>query len=208
MGETESTRRGAYGESRTPTIVDRFGSRLSERAIMRRTSFDGVRVADFGCGYEAALARKVIATAQSALLVDLRLSPALEEIANVTTIEDKVENVLGTLESDSLDVILCVSVLEHLWNPQHVLSEFSRLLAPGGKALINVPTWRGKRFLEFAAFRIGVSPDEEMDDHKRYYEPRQLWPMLVEAGFPPSHIRCKRHKFGLNTFAACTAPTR
>ena len=42
-----------------------------------------------------------------------------------------------------------------------------------------------------------------MDDHKRYYDPRDLWPMLVRAGFRPSHIRCHRHKFGLNTFATC-----
>ena len=27
--------------------------------------------------------------------------------------------------------------------------------------------------------------------------------MLVRAGFRPSEIRCHRHKFGLNTFAAC-----
>jgi len=27
--------------------------------------------------------------------------------------------------------------------------------------------------------------------------------MLVAAGFAPSRIRCRRHKFGLNTFAAC-----
>lgn len=206
MEGTTQTRRGAYGETREPTIVDRLGNALSERAIMRRTSFDGARIADFGCGYEASLALKVADRVDSALLVDLKLSPALARIPNVTTIEDEVENVLGTLESGSLDVVLCVSVLEHLWHPQRVLAEFARLLAPGGKALINVPTWRGKRFLEFAAFRLGVSPDEEMDDHKRYYEPRQLWPMLVEAGFPPSHIRCRRHKLGLNTFAACTAP--
>lgn len=206
MPATESTRTGAYGETREPTIVDRLGGRLSERAIMRRTNFDGARIADFGCGYEASLALKVAGRAESALLVDLKLSPALARIPNVNPVEGRVEDVLGTLDSNSLDVILCVSVLEHLWSPQHVLSEFSRLLVPGGKALINVPTWRGKRFLEFAAFRLGVSPDEEMDDHKRYYEPRQLWPMLVAAGFPPSHIRCRRHKFGLNTFAACTAP--
>jgi hypothetical protein len=42
-----------------------------------------------------------------------------------------------------------------------------------------------------------------MDDHKAYYDPRDLWPLLVRAGFRPSDIRCFRHKFGLNTFAEC-----
>ena len=77
------------------------------------------------------------------------------------------------------------------------------MLAPGGTAMFNVPTWRGKWFLELAAFRLGVSHADEMDDHKTYYDPRDLWPLLVRAGFRPSEIRCHRHKFGLNTFAIC-----
>ena len=44
-----------------------------------------------------------------------------------------------------------------------------------------------------------------MEDHKMYYDPRDLWPLLVRAGFRPSHIRVFRHKFRLNTFAVCRA---
>jgi hypothetical protein len=43
-----------------------------------------------------------------------------------------------------------------------------------------------------------------MDDHKMYYDPRDLWPLMVRAGFAPHAIRCFRHKFGLNTFAVAT----
>ncbi len=46
-----------------------------------------------------------------------------------------------------------------------------------------------------------------MDDHKLYYDPRDLWPLLVRAGFKPPAIRCFRHKFGLNTFAVCQPTT-
>jgi SAM-dependent methyltransferase len=122
----------------------------------------------------------------------------------VTAIEGRLEEVLPDLENDSLDVILCMAVLEHLWEPQQALEEFNRILAPGGTLIVNVPSWRGKRVLEFVAFRIGIAT-EEMDDHKAYYDPRDLWPMLVEAGFKPSDIRCGRHKFGFATFAACRA---
>ena len=109
------------------------------------------------------------------------------------------------MESESLDVVLLLSVLEHLWDADAALAELFRITAPGGVVLINVPSWRGKRFLELSAFRLGLSPRAEMDDHKRYYDPSDLWPMLVAAGFTPSRIRCHRHKFGLNTFAVCTA---
>ena len=66
---------------------------------------------------------------------------------------------------------------------------------------INVPTWWGKVFLEFSAFRLGTSPALEMDDHKMYYDIRDLWPLLVEAGFKPSCLRLTYHKFRLNLFA-------
>jgi hypothetical protein len=36
-----------------------------------------------------------------------------------------------------------------------------------------------------------------------YYDVRDLWPVLVRAGFRPSQIRCLSHKLGLNTFALC-----
>src|SRR5205814_7419338 len=94
----------------------------------------------------------------------------------------------------------------HLWEPEALLRECWRIMAPGGTLLLNVPSWRGKRFLETSAFRLGLSPVEEMQDHKMYYDPRDLWPLLVRAGFKPRDIRCFRHKLGLNTFAACRKP--
>ena len=140
---------------------------------------------------------------RSALLVDVALSEELKYDPKVTAIEGSLPDVLPRVEDRSLDVVLCLSVLEHLYEPQEALGHFHRVLAPGGVAILNVPSWRGKWFLELSAFRLGTSPAEEMDDHKAYYDPRDLWPMLVLAGFRPSRIRCHRHKFGLNTSAVC-----
>ena len=94
-----------------------------------------------------------------------------------------------------------ISVLEHLRDPLFVIETVRRLLKPDGVLLINVPTWRGKSFLEFSAFRLGLSPKVEMDDHKMYYDKSDLWPLLVRAGFKPSLIKLRYHKFGLNLFA-------
>jgi SAM-dependent methyltransferase len=145
---------------------------------------------------------------RSALLVDLALAEDLKRHPKVKAIEAPLLGVLPELEAESLDIVLCLSVLEHLWEPEEAVRQFRRILAPGGVAVLNVPSWLGKPFLEFAAFRLGVSPAEEMNDHKAYYDPRDLWPMLVRAGFRPSMIRCHRHKFGLNTAAVCRVPGR
>jgi SAM-dependent methyltransferase len=201
-------RAGAYGQHRAPTPVDRFGVWLSGVAVRRHASFEEARLGDFGCGFDASFARTQLSAVRSALLVDLALADDLKAHPKVTAVEGSLPEVLPTVEPASLDVVLCLSVLEHLWAPEEALRELRRVTAPGGVTLINVPSWHGKSALEFAAFRLGVSPAEEMDDHKLYYDPRDLWPLLVRAGFLPSHIRCHRHKFGLNTFAVCRVPPR
>jgi SAM-dependent methyltransferase len=203
MPTAEFTRNGSYGQHSAPTAVDRFGVWLSAIAVRRHASFEGKRIADFGCGYRASFARTVLPQVTSALLVDVALHPDLGRHSHVTAIEGSINEVLPTVPDASLDVVLCLSVLEHLWEPGYALTHFRRVLAPSGVLLVNVPSWRGKPFLEYAAFRLGVSPSEEMNDHKRYYDPRDLWPLLVRAGFKPRGIRCYRHKFGLNTFAIC-----
>jgi len=200
---TDQGRDWAYGQARRPTLVDRFGVWLGARAVRRSARFAGVRFADLGCGYQAAFARTQLEAAASAVLVDVALADDLKRHPKITAIEGSLPDVLPRLEDESFDVVLCISVLEHLREPEDVLGHVHRILAPGGVTVLNVPSWRGKRFLELSAFRFGTSPAEEMDDHKAYYDPRDLWPMLVRAGFRPSLIRCRRHKFGLNTSAVC-----
>jgi SAM-dependent methyltransferase len=194
----------AYGQHRTPSLVDRFGVWLSGRAVRRHVKLPGKRVGDFGCGYEASFARTAVGVASEVTLVDLALAGDLKADERVNAVEGPLPEALASLPSSSLDVVLCLSVLEHLTEPEVMLAEMRRLSAPGGVTLINVPSWAGKRMLELSAFRFGFSPAEEMDDHKRYYDPRDLWPMLVAAGWKPSGIRVRRHKFRLNTFAVCT----
>jgi len=196
-------RTASYGE-RALSPVDRLGVWLSARALNRHVpSFQGKSVGDFGCGYQARFVRSVLPEIERAVLVDVALAPDLKTDERITAIEGVLPDALRDLDDGLLEVVLCMSVLEHIWEPLDTLSELRRLVAPGGVCLVNVPNWRGKRFLEFSAFRLGLSPAEEMDDHKAYYDPSDLWPLLVRAGFLPHNIRCGRHKFGLNTFAAC-----
>jgi SAM-dependent methyltransferase len=129
------------------------------------------------------------------------VSDATKEVPRLSFIELPIEDALPRLEPASADVIFAISVLEHLADPDQALRECHRVLAADGKLVVNVPTWRGKRFLELSAFRLGLSPAVEMDDHKMYYDSRDLWPLFVRAGFRPSGIKMRRHKFGLNLFA-------
>jgi SAM-dependent methyltransferase len=196
-------RTSSYGQHHRLTPVDRFGVWLGAREVHKHAQFEGKRFGDFGCGFDASLARTQLDLARSAVLIDLALADDLKRHPKVTALEGSLPELLPEVEDNSLDIVLCLSVLEHLRDPQAALAHIRRILAPRGVAILNVPSWFGKPFLELAAFKLGVSPAAEMDDHKRYYDPRDLWPMLVQAGFRPSQIRCRRHKFGMNTSAVC-----
>ena len=201
-----TTRTQSYLQDGRGTVVDRFGVWLSARQIRRAVpSFAGKRVGDFGCGFEASFSRTIVGDVAGLTLVDVALADDLKADARIRAIEGQLPGALAVLPGASLDVVMIVSVLEHVSDPAGLLREVRRLLAPGGVALVNVPSWRGKRYLELATFRLRLGAACEVDDHKMYYDVRDLWPMLVAAGFRPSQINCFSHKFGLNTFAVCKA---
>ena len=205
----EGLRHRAYGQDYRASVIDRFGVWLSGRQIRRFAGpLAGKRLGDFGCGYHAKFVRSVLPELSEVVLVDFALSPELGDLPKVTSIEGILPTALSQVESVSLDVVLCISVLEHLWDPLTAVQECRRIVRPGGLCLFNVPSWRGKRFLEYSAFRLQLSPKDEMDDHKMYYDVKDFWPLLIRAGFRPSEVRCFSHKFGLNTFAACRVPAQ
>jgi SAM-dependent methyltransferase len=203
MRETDLAREAVFGQD-SITFMDRAGVWLSAHQIRRRVgSLKGKDVCDFGCGFGAAFMRSVLADVRSATLIDITVADDLKSMPKVTVLEGELPGVLAKIPDESLDVILGMAVLEHLWEPAETLAHCRRVLRPGGICAINVPSWLGKPVLEFMAFRLGISPACEMDDHKTYYDPRDLWPLLVRAGFRPHGIRCFKHKFRFATFAVC-----
>jgi len=200
----ELVSRASYGTDGS-TPVDRLGTWLSRRAILREIgSRCGLAVMELGCGFAARNLVAIEDRASRLVAIDYNLSGDLKSRPKFEVLELPAIPAMDKLAGNSFDLILVISVLEHLDNPFEVLSRCRGLLKPGGKLLINVPTWRGKLLLEFSAFRLGWSPKTEMDEHKMYYDKRDLWPLLVAAHFLPSHIRLRYHKFGLNLFAVVT----
>ncbi|MEY2510279.1 MAG: hypothetical protein QOE26_1042 [Verrucomicrobiota bacterium] len=191
----------SYGQKRL-SFVDRLGVGLSQRAISRELpDRPGLEVLELGCGFRATQLLALAPRLKRGVGVDFQLAPELASLEKFTFHEGTIEETLPKLADQTFDAVLLISVLEHLRDPLFVIEAVRGLVRSSGVLLINVPTWRGKAFLEFSAFRLGLSPKVEMDDHKMYYDKRDLWPLLVRAGFQPSLIQLRYHKFGLNLFA-------
>ena len=194
----------SYGQGGL-SFLDRAGVWLSHRTIARYLpKRSDLQVIEFGCGFRAIHLVACQDRLKHGVGVDFRVAEELKRHSKFTFYEGTIEETLPKLTADRFDVAMFISVLEHLADPLSVITSVRGVLKPGGVLLINVPTWLGKGFLEFSAFRLGLSPKVEMDDHKMYYDKRDLWPLLVRAGFKPSLIRLHYHKFGLNLFAAAT----
>jgi SAM-dependent methyltransferase len=89
-----------------------------------------------------------------------------------------LEKNLSSLRRFRPDTIVCVNVLEHLFDDHRVLSQCYRLLPPGGRFLVFVPA------LQFLFGSMDVSYG-----HFRRYSLRELRKKLARTGFEVDYCR-------------------
>jgi len=83
---------------------------------------------------------------------------------------------------NQFDCLLMLAVLEHLNHPQAILQECYRILKPGGRLIITIPSNFSKPLLLSLAF-LGLLSQEEIFDHKFYFSQKQMENMLEKAHF-------------------------
>ncbi|MGZ8763786.1 MAG: class I SAM-dependent methyltransferase, partial [Acidimicrobiia bacterium] len=71
---------------------------------------------------------------------------------------------------DSLDRIVCSEVLEHIWDDERAISELVRVLKPGGRMAVTVPT----RFPERVNWALDWHYNDTPGGHIRIYRQHDL----------------------------------
>lgn len=174
------------------TGIDRFIARLRFRAAYPHIR-PGSRVCDLGCGLEAAF-----------------LDYAAKRIASGIGIDDQVQNGAGgrfqrlranicaplPLEAGQFDHVVMLAVLEHLPQPEPMLREAHRILAPGGSLILTWPAAMVDPILAMLRRVHLISSEMESDQHQKRIPVPALQDMLERIGFKTFHHR--RFEFGLN----------
>lgn len=96
-------------------------------------------------------------------------------------------------ESNSFDVVILAAVLEHLYNPDEIIKEVSRILRPGGALFVDVPNEEGLYFrignlyqrLRRRDWVVNLSPTFS-PFHVFGFGPRSLRALLAKHGLQPA----------------------
>ena len=91
---------------------------------------------DAGCGSDFPLLSRYASSVAVAIGLDL-CRPTVRPQANVYPLVGSLDQI--PCRSESIDVIMSRSVLEHLENPESVFKELHRVLRPGGKVIFTTP---------------------------------------------------------------------
>ncbi len=101
-------------------------------------------VLDVGCSQGGTLAW-LQGSGVAGRTTGIEIDPAAARIARGRVdrlIEGDVDAALGTLDSASFDLVLCLDVLEHLVDPWRTAARLGRMIRPGGTLIVSVPNVR------------------------------------------------------------------
>ena len=150
---------------------------------------------DLGCGngYQAEILKKAF---PGVIVKGCDISPAAIEKASKRMDSCYVLDIDSSNlpeDNESCDLVLCIAVLEHLYDVYHALKEIHRILKPGKHTLIQVPN------LSFWRFRLdvlrGKIPYILRDPrHLHSFNKGFLLERLAHLGFTDFHVYGQRQR--------------
>jgi 2-polyprenyl-3-methyl-5-hydroxy-6-metoxy-1,4-benzoquinol methylase len=145
------------------------------------------RVVDFGCG-PGNLSRFLAQRGCSVVGVDINpdhAGVAREYCEDVLLADLDTVSLRDLFPVQRFDVAIFADILEHLRNPEHLLAETARILAPGGYVIASIPNIaHGAVRLALLDGEFDYQPLGVLDDtHIRFFTRKSMESFFEKAGF-------------------------
>ncbi len=118
-----------------------------------------------------------------------------KQYTNITLVHSALKRNIDVKTSTS-DVTFAFAFLEHIDYPKEILHEMIRITKPGGYVVVTTPTWNAKTVLEFLSYRLGIISKREIDEHKQYFDKKDL--INLVKGVKGIQYRHKYFELGMN----------
>lgn len=185
-----------------PTLINRSGLKslvafddrfLIVTKLLRRIVKPNDKVLDFGCGdgvYESLLPKKLL---KSAMFYGVDISQ--EQLKKAKDLFFK-SSLISDLDPKTnypdnfFDVVICSEVLEHVFFPETIIAEISRVLKRKGLLILTVPNY-GSLQIRLSSLFTGRSPMVSFTynkEHIRFYSEKDIR-YLTSKHFNVSQIK-------------------
>lgn len=174
-------------------ILDKLIAKIRYLKISKYV-IDNKVICDIGCGQNADFLKRFSTKIKKGYGLDFRIKDTAWN--NIQLICNK--DIQGIpLPDGSCDEVFMLAVLEHLDEPEKMICEMNRILKKDGFAVMTTPTRLAKPVLEFMAFKLHIINEDEILEHKHYYNKDECISLLEKNGF--SNIKYSVFTFGMNS---------
>jgi methionine biosynthesis protein MetW len=133
---------------------------------------------------------------QGSMVVSVEIDPRAAAIAAQRGLDVRVGSLSTTLRDDEMfDCVVMADVIEHVQDPDRLIADIKRHIAPGAAIVVSVPNiahWSIRSRLLFG--RFDYTPTGLMDEtHVKFYTVRSLEALLARNGL---RIEQRRYSIG------------
>lgn len=156
-------------------------------------------VVDCWSWYNCKLLKKI--NAKKKIWIDINFSDLWDD--GIMRVNCNLENWID-LDSNSVDVVISLALIEHLNDYNLFVCEIYRILKKDGKLILTTPSKKSQWLLEFLAFKLHLISKEQILDHKNYFDKNDLIHILLLAWFKKENIQHTYFQFWYNNLIICT----